>query len=320
LIRFYRGRTWSVRLLRTPDRHGTIEESLEWTPVVPDEEGQPRTDSHGNMQIDASNPLTIDVRKDLAFIRRVLPEGETQTGIEFGFMNGNSQTFTGGLYFPENAMKRSLVRAFHERESELRRVQTDGDAEVEGDTEVSTLNRHADSREMTVGGGRIALEGTTDLVSQVYESGKVSAILAFVLSFFPLVGANPFVLGMAWTATVAGAWNGAIWALPIVVPTSLWSAVHSWRHERRELAMTASEKMFEKFSCHRMIGVCDNAELVGRDPVLAFAGRPDRDVLVPINGDHDVITLQPIPPVVSWFQQVNNSGNIECVDRRVWSR
>jgi len=314
-IRFYRGRTWSVRLLRTPDRYsGEIEETLEWTPVTPDDEGQPRLDAQGNMLVDVSNALVIDVRKDLAYIKRVLPAGETHTGIEFGFMNGNSQTFTGGLYYPENAMKRSLVRAFHQREAEVQ-----AQAQGEEDAEVSTLNRHAHGREMSVGGGRIALDGTGSLVNQVYESAKISALIAFATSFFPLIGANPFVIGMAWTATTSAAWSGAVWALPIVVPSSIWSAVHSWRHERRELSMTASEKLFEKFSCHRMIGVCEGAELVGRNAILAFAGRPDRDILVPIGGDTDVITLEPLPPVVSWWHQVNNSGNIECIDRRIWS-
>lgn len=310
-IRFYRGRTWSVRLLRTPDRlSGDIEESLEWTPVVPNEQGEPRLDEHGNMIEDASAPLEIDVRKDLAYIRRVQASGE-ETAIEFGFMNGNSQRFAGGLYYPDNAMKRSLVRAFHEREAEVR-------AQRGSDTEVSTLNRHANGREMTAGGGRVALAGASSMVSQVYEAAKVSAIMAFVFSFFPLIGTNPFSLGMAWAATTTGAWHGTVWALPIIIPTSIWSSIHSWRHERRELSMTASEKLFEKFSCHRMIGVCEGVELIGRDSIIAFAGRPDRDVLVPIRGDVDVITREPLPPVVSWWHQVNNSGNIECIDRRIW--
>lgn len=312
-IRFYRGQTWSVRLLRTPDRlTGEIEESLEWTPVVPDEQGEPRLDEHGNMIVDSSAPFEIDVRKDLAYIRRVQASGEEETAIEFGFMNGNTQRFAGGLYYPDGAMRRSLVRAFHEREAEVR-------AQSGSDAEVSTLNRHAHGREMTVGGGRIALDGASSMVSQVYEAAKVSAIFAFVFTFFPTILGNPFALGAAWAATYPGIVHGTVWALPFVIPTSIWSSIHSWRHERRELSMTASEKLFEKFSCHRMIGVCDGVELVGKDSIIAFAGRPDRDVLVPIQGDVDVITREPLPPVVSWWHQVNNSGNIECIDRRIWS-
>jgi len=333
MIRFYRGRTWSVRLLRTPDRDGEVQESLEWTPVVPADDGQPRLDEEGNMLVDASNPLVIDVRKDLSFIRRKLSPGESMTGIEFGFQNGHSQTFSGGLYYPENAMKRSLVRAFHEREREVR------------DGEISTLNRHAGGREVTAGGVGIALEGTSSMVSQVYSGAKFGALQAFVVTFFTGTGTAAAAgtaaagtaavagtaaagtwtaIGMAWAAAVAGgAWTAAVWSLPVIVPTTVWSSVHSWRHERRELSFTASEKLFEKFSCHRMIGVCDGADLVGRDSVTLFdvtSGRPDRDTLIPISGDVDVISRQPFPAVVPWSQEINNEGNIQCVDPRVWSR
>lgn len=319
-IRFYRGRTWSVRLLRTPavswtgEPTGEMQESLEWTPVVPDANGEPRLDEHGNMMVDASAPLVIDVRKDLAYIKRTQPEGETPTGIEFGFMNGNTQFFAGGLYYPENAMQRSLVRAFRQRQREHEREMR---AAGLNSTEVSTLNRHAEGRELTVGGARVAVDATSNMVSQIYESGKISAITAFAFSFLPLVGSNPFALGAAWTATVAGVHAGVIYGAAFIVPTSIMSAIHTWRHQRRELSMTASEKIFEKFACHRMIGVCENAELVGRDSIFAFAGRPDGDVLIPFNGDIDPVTLVPLPATVTWGTQVNNSGNIECIDRRV---
>lgn len=313
-LRLYRGRTWSVQLVRTPDRFsGEIQESLAWTPVQHNDQGEPRVDEHGNMIVDYSAPMEIDVRKDLAYIRRVRGTGEEGNGIELGFMNGHNHRFAGGLYYPDNAMKRSLVRAFREREAEVRAQRLPSER-----GEVSTMARHAEDREMTVGGGRIAVDGVLSIGEQLYSNAKVSAVLAFVTSFFPLIGANPWAIGMAWSATVTGVWHGTVWALPIIIPTSIWSSIHSWRHERRELSMSASEKLFEKFSCHRMIGLCDGADLVGREPVSVFTGRPDSDTLVPIQGDVDVVTRQPFPPVVSWGELIQNPGNIECIDRRIW--
>lgn len=318
MIRFHRGRTWSVRLLRTPDRDGNIEESLEWTPVVPnDVGGEPRLDENGQMIVDASTAEVVDVRKDLAYIKRTPPSGEIQAGIEFGYMSGTSEVFAGGLYYPENAMKRSLVRAYQQRREENVAELAADPSFNESNFELNTLNRHAHGREMTVGGARIALEGTTSMVDQIYQAGKFSALQAFAFSFFPLIGASPFAITAAWTATVAGLHTGVVYALPFIVPTAIVSAVHSWRHERRELSMTASEKIFEKFSCHRMIGVCQGAELVGRDAIRVFARRPDGDILIPFNGDVDVNTLEPLGRTVSWWTQVNNSGNIECTDERV---
>jgi len=318
VIRFHRGQTWSVRLLRTPDRwSGEIEESLEWTPVVPDETGEPRVDEHGNMIVSTSAPLVIDIRKDLAYIKRRSPSGETPTGIEFGFLNGNTQIFAGGLYYPENAMKRSLVRAFHQREREVRRATPEG----EEPANVSTLNRHAAGREIAANGGKVVRDTTVSIVESIYSAGKFSAISAFAFSFLPIIGSSPFALGAAFTAATtgpAGLIVGVTWAAAFTLPTSIIGAIHTWRHERREISMTASEKIFEKLSCHRMIGVCEGAELVGRDAVLAFAGRPDGDVLIPVNGDVDVISRTPLPPVVGWGIRVNNSGNIECIDSRVW--
>lgn len=302
--------------MRTPDRYtGEIEETLEWTPVLPGENGEPRLDEHGNMTVDASEPFVIDVRKDLAYIKRTPPEGDAQAGIEFGFMNGNTQFFAGGLYYPENAMKRSLVRAYQQRQREIRRA----DPEGTGHENLTTLNRHAGGREIDAGGARTAVDTSTQIVRQIYESGKISAISAFAFSFLPIFGSNPFALGLAWTATLTGLHTGVVYGAAFIVPTSIMSAIHSWRHERRELSMTASEKIFEKFACHRMIGVCEGAELVGRDAIFAFAGRPDGDILVPFNGDADPITRRPLPNVVTWGMQVNNTGNIECIDRRIWS-
>ena len=145
VIRFHRGQTWSVRLLRTPNRwSGEIEETLEWTPVVPDETGEPRVDEHGNMIASTDSPLEIDVRKDLAYIKRNPPSGETPASIEFGFMNGNTQVFAGGLYYPEEAMKRSLVRAFQQREREIQEATPEGQEAPN----VTALNRHAAGREV----------------------------------------------------------------------------------------------------------------------------------------------------------------------------
>lgn len=301
--------------MRTPDRDGNIEESLEWSPVVPDDVGEPRLDDSGNMLVNASDPMVVDVRKDLAYIKRSQVEG--QHGIEFGFMDGHSQSFAGGLYYPENAMKRSLVRAFQQREREVRAGEVEPADPAEERPEVSTLNRHAHGRSVSVDGAQIALEGTTSMVSNVYESVKISAIQAFAFSFFPLIGANPFSIGLAWTATVAGVHTAVVWA-PLIASFSFVSAVRTWRHERRELRMSASEKIFAKLSCHRMIGVCSGAELVGRDSITVFARRPDEDTLVPVNGDIDINTQVPLPATVSWWTQVNNSGNIECTDTRIW--
>lgn len=318
VIRFHRGQTWSVRLLRTPDRwSGEIEETLEWSPVVPDETGQPRVDEQGNMIASRSSPVVIDVRKDLAYIKRTPPAGETPAGIEFGFLNGNTQIFAGGLYYPENAMKRSLVRAFHQREREVQRATPEG----EEPANVTTLNRHAAGREISANGGQIVRDSTVSTIQTIYSGAKFAAIQAFAFSFLPLIGSSPFALGAAFTAATTGS-GGLISAAAIsaafTIPTSIISAIHNWRHERREIRMTASEKIFEKFSCHRMIGVCQGAELMGRDAIFAFAGRPDGDVLIPISGDVDVITRTPLPPTVGWGMQVNNSGNIECIDSRVW--
>jgi len=318
VIRFYRGQTWSVRLLRTADRRsGEMEETLDWTPVVPDETGEPQLDEHGNMMVGTSAPVVIDIRKDLAYIKRRPPTGETPAGIEFGFMNGNTQIFAGGLYYPENAMKRSLVRAFRQRQREVQAATPEGEEAAN----VSTLNRHAEGREVSANGGLIVRDTTVSIVESIYSAAKFSAISAFAFSFLPFVGAAPFALGTAFTAAVMGPSGliaGASWAAAFTLPTSIIGAIHSWRHERREISMTASEKIFEKFSCHRMIGVCEGAELVGRDSILAFAGRPDGDVLIPIHGDVDTISRRPLPAIVGWGTQVNNSGNIECIDRRVW--
>jgi len=317
-ILFHRGQTWSVRLLRTPDRwSGEIEETLDWTPVVPDETGRPRVDEQGNMIVSTSSPVVIDVRKDLAYIKRRPPAGEVPAGIEFGFLNGNTQIFAGGLYYPESAMKRSLVRAFHQRETEVQRATPEG----EEPANVTTLNRHAAGREISANGGQIVRDSTVSTVQSLYSGAKFAAIQAFAFSFLPVVGSSPWVLGAAFTAATTGP-TGIISSLALgaifTIPTSIIGAIHNWRHERREIRMTASEKLFEKFSCHRMIGVCQGAELIGRDSIFAFAGRPDGDVLIPVGGDVDPITRLPLPQTVGWGMQVNNSGNIECIDSRVW--
>jgi len=318
VIRFHRGQTWSVRLLRTPNRwSGEIEETLEWTPVVPDETGEPRVDEHGNMIASTDSPLEIDVRKDLAYIKRNPPSGETPASIEFGFMNGNTQVFAGGLYYPEEAMKRSLVRAFQQREREIQEATPEGQEAPN----VTALNRHAAGREVSADGALIVRDTTTSIVESIYSAAKFSAISAFAFSFLPLIGSAPFALGTAFTAAVYGTGgliHGTQIAAAFTIPTSIIGAIRSWRHEHREVSMTASEKMFEKFQCHRMIGVCQGAELVGRDAVFAFANRPNGDVLIPIHGDVDVNTRRPLPRRVGWGVQVNNSGNIECTDRRVW--
>jgi len=318
VIRFYRGQTWSVRLLRTPDRwSGEIEETLEWTPVVPDETGEPSLDEHGEMVVSTSSPEVVDVRKDLAYIKRRQPSGEVPAGIELGFMNGNTQIITGGLYFPENAMKRSLVRAFQQRQREIQRATPEG----EEPANVTTLNRHAEGREISADGRQVLRDTTTSIVSNLYSGVKVSAGSAFAFTFLPAVAASPFALAAAFTAASSAVIPAATFAATqfamLGLPTSILGAIHSWRHERREISMTASEKMFEKFSCHRMIGVCAGAELVGRDAILAFAGRPDGNVLIPINGDVDSNTHRPLDRIVGWGTQVNNSGNIECMDNRV---
>jgi len=326
VIRLYRGRTWSVRLVRELDTYsGEMEESLEWTPVVWTNTTTPATEAEGGMIADSSEPVEIDVRKDLAYIRRVPSEDEQQTGIKFGFMDGSPPLeFAGGLYYPENAMKRNLVRAFQQRqrqhEREVRAAQEGATFTVEAATsevtEVSTLNRHAGSRrgDLTAGGARAALDTTTGIVEQIYESGKFSAISAFAFSFLPLVGSNPFALGLAWTATLTGLHTGVVWGAAFIVPTSIVSAIHSWRHERRELSMTASEKLFDKMSCHRMIGVCQGGEIIGQDSILAFARRPDGDILIPFSGDVDPYNQAPLDDIVTWGTQLNNTANTECPD------
>jgi len=323
VIRLYRGRTWSVRLVRERDTYsGEMEESLEWTPVLRDN----TTATEVDMIEDLSEPVEIDVRKDLAYIRRVPSEDEQQTGIRFGFMDGSPPLeFAGGLYYPENAMKRNLVRAFQQRqrqhEREVRAAQ-EGATSTEAPTEVDTLNRHAGSRrgDLNAGGAQSALDTTTGIVTQIYESGKFSAISAFAFSFLPIVGSNPFVLGLAWTATVAGLQTGVLWGAAFIVPSSIVSAIHSWRHERRELSMTASEKLFDKMSCHRMIGVCQGGEIIGQDSILAFARRPDGDILIPFTGDVDPNTQAPLDDIVTWGTHLNNTAASECPEEAARTR
>lgn len=323
VIRFYRNQTWSVKLVRTPGLWGgEIEESLEWTPVVPDEAGEPKLDEKGEMIEGTASPVVIDIRKDLAYIKRRLPAGDTPAGIEFGFLNGNKQIFAGGVYYPENAMKRALSRAFRKREREIQRATPEG----ENPPNVSTLNRHAAGRKIGADGRAIVHDTTKSIVDSVYSAAKFSAMSAFVFSFLPALPGmwtNPAAIKAVFLAATTGEYGviaTVVQTAAFTVPFSVLGALKNWRHERREIRMSASEKIFDKLSCHRMIGVCQGAELVGRDAIVAFAGRPDGDVLIPVGGNMDPITKAPLPDIVGWGTQIHNDGNMQCIDRRVWGK
>jgi len=309
-ISIYTGRTWSVRFANfTSGRQG-----LSWRPVVADSEGRPVSDERGRIHSDYSNSLEIDVRKDIAYIKRIPASAQENSfdGIEFGFLNGTKMSFAGGLYYPQAAMTRSLKAAFEQRKMEEDQYRNGI---------VRSHRRNAEESELDAAGGQKVVNGATELVESLWTNAKFSAAFAFLFTVTPAAfaaatGPSVYSMAAAWAVVSSATVHATVWALPILVPISLYSTISGWRHERRELSMSASEKLFEKLSCHRMIGVCDGADLKGQDSVsiLNFAGRPDGDVLVPFNGDVDVLTGKKFPRKVSWNTPINNEGNIRCTD------
>jgi len=253
------GRTWSTRL--TDDWDNPIDWVLS---PLPDHS-------------DATYSIQIDFLYEVQYIKML--DGNS-TGIEIKFNNGTNLEISGGLYYPEKVLARALYRVGDKKSDDPpdvaakdanRNASAAGHAISEGGGVLgNAIANHGKSfaAKGAVGGVAVGFGLSYGFSSAlVLMNGILNAFLAHIgagayvsiqIGIAPLTAAQIF--SFTSTAGTVGLAGGAALGLGIGlilgIPAGAATMISQWIRQRRELRLSASEKIFAKLTCHRHFKRC----------------------------------------------------------------
>lgn len=221
-----------------------------------------------------ASDVAIDILHHVAEIRRV-EVNDSAPGIHFIFNNGEDWEFTGGIYYPVDLLAQQVAATQQEAIANDTVAQTSAGgyaagvaAEEFGKPVVKYTSSFALKGGVyaALGGASLAYGFSTavsllnfllnSFLAQVGIAATVSLSIGIptltltqILSFTTAAGTTGLLAGAA-----LGLGVGTLAGLAVAIPRT----ISAWRKQRKELRLSASEKLYEKLMCHNSLKRCLN--------------------------------------------------------------